>query len=87
MTPKVLVGHDASGLELRMMAHFINDPEYTKVIIDKPHVYHQKLLSLDTVDAAKAFIYKFNYGAGVSTHRNKSLKPCVHYKEELMIQG
>jgi DNA polymerase I-like protein with 3'-5' exonuclease and polymerase domains len=65
MTPKVLVGHDASGLELRMLAHYLNDHVYTKVITEgDPHEYHRGLLKLDTRDAAKEFIYKFNYGAG-----------------------
>ena len=61
----VMVGHDASGLELRMLAHFINDEEYTKVVTEgDPHTYHQRLAKLDTRDQAKTFIYAFNYGAG-----------------------
>ena len=36
----VLVGHDASGLELRMLAHYINDITYTKVITEgDPHAH------------------------------------------------
>lgn len=62
---KVLVGHDASGLELRMLAHYINNPEYTKIIVEQdPHTYHQRLAGLATRDQAKTFIYGFNYGAG-----------------------
>ena len=64
MTPKVLVGHDASGLELRMLAHYLNVPKYIEVVQGDPHTYHQELLNLDNRDKAKEFIYKFNYGAG-----------------------
>lgn len=61
----VLVGHDARGLELRMLAHYINDTEYTKVVSEgDPHTHHQTLAKLDTRDQAKEFIYSFNYGAG-----------------------
>lgn len=61
----VLVGHDASGLELRMLAHYMNDPEYTEILINGDlHTYHQELAGLPTRDAAKTFIYAFNYGAG-----------------------
>jgi len=62
---KMLVGHDASGLELRMLAHYLGDPAYTKIVTEgDPHEYHRELLGLETRDAAKEFIYKFNYGAG-----------------------
>ena len=48
-----------------MLAHYLNDPDYTKIVTEgDPHSYHQELLVLDTRDGAKAFIYKFNYGAG-----------------------
>lgn len=59
-----MVGHDASGLELRMLAHYLNVPKYIEVVQGDPHTYHQELLNLDNRDKAKEFIYKFNYGAG-----------------------
>jgi len=60
-----LVGHDASGLELRMLAHYLNDPEYTKVVTEgDPHSLHQQMAGLPTRDDAKTFIYAFLYGAG-----------------------
>ena len=59
------VGHDASGLELRMLAHYINDPEYTEVLLNGDiHSHNQKLAGLPTRSAAKTFIYAFIYGAG-----------------------
>ena len=60
-----LVGMDASGLELRMLAHYMNDDKYTKEILDGDiHTANQKSAGLDTRDQAKTFIYAFLYGAG-----------------------
>lgn len=59
------IGHDASGLELRMLAHYMNDPEFTEQILHGDiHSYNQRLAGLPTRDAAKTFIYAFIYGAG-----------------------
>jgi len=60
-----LVGHDASGLELRMLAHYINDSVYTnEVVHGDPHTRNQRDAGLATRDDAKTFIYAFIYGAG-----------------------
>ena len=60
-----LVGIDASGLELRMLAHYMNDAEYTDLILNGDiHTYNQKAAGLDTRPQAKTFIYAFLYGAG-----------------------
>ena len=60
-----LVGVDASGLELRMLAHYMNDPEYTDLILNGDiHTYNQEAAGLPTRDNAKTFIYAFLYGAG-----------------------
>lgn len=60
-----LVGYDAKGLELRMLAHYMNDPEYTEVLLnDDIHTYNQLKAGLGTRDEAKTFIYAFIYGAG-----------------------
>ena len=60
-----LVGIDASGLELRMLAHYMKDEEYTNEIINGDiHTTNQKLASLESRDQAKTFIYAFLYGAG-----------------------
>ena len=62
---KVMVGHDASGLELRMLAHYMNDDDYTEAIIHGDlHTLNQEMAGLPTRDSAKTFIYAFNYGAG-----------------------
>lgn len=60
-----LVGVDASGLELRMLAHYMNDKEFTNEILTGDiHTRNQRLAGLGTRDQAKTFIYAFLYGAG-----------------------
>ena len=62
---RVLVGRDASGLELRCFAHYLNDPEYTEILLkDDIHIHNQKMAGLPTRGNAKTFIYAFLYGAG-----------------------
>ncbi|MAF44153.1 MAG: hypothetical protein CMI54_08365 [Parcubacteria group bacterium] len=62
-----LVGTDASGLELRALAHYINDPDFTKEVIEGDiHSANQRMAGLPTRDLAKTFIYAFLYGAGAS---------------------
>ena len=62
-----LVGCDASGLELRMLAHYMNDEAYTNEILNGDiHSANQKSAGLQTRDQAKTFIYAFLYGAGDS---------------------
>ena len=61
----VIVGCDASGLELRMLAHYMNDDEYTQELLDGDiHTVNQQNAGLPTRDSAKTFIYAFLYGAG-----------------------
>jgi len=60
-----LVGIDASGLELRMLAHYMNDEEYTNEILNGDiHTTNQKLAGLESRNQAKTFIYALLYGAG-----------------------
>jgi len=60
-----LVGIDASGLELRMLAHYMNDPDYTNTILTGDiHTANQKAAGLETRNQAKTFIYAYLYGAG-----------------------
>jgi len=69
----VLVGCDASGLELRMLAHYMKDDDYVKTVVEGSskdgtdvHTKNQKAAGLQTRDQAKTFIYAFLYGAGPS---------------------
>jgi len=63
-----LVGVDASGLELRCLAHYLaiyDGGAYAKNLIqDDIHTVNQKAAGLETRDQAKTFIYAFLYGAG-----------------------
>jgi len=64
-TGKKLVGFDASGLELRMLAHYMDDEEFTNVLLTEDvHTRNQMAAGLDTRPQAKTFIYAFLYGAG-----------------------
>ena len=67
----VLVGADASGLELRMLAHYMKDEAYVKTVTEGSskdgtdvHTVNQRAAGLSTRDQAKTFIYAFLYGAG-----------------------
>jgi len=62
-----LVGIDASGLELRMLAHYMKDDAYTtEVVSGDIHTANQKAAGLETRNQAKTFIYAFLYGAGAA---------------------
>ncbi|NBO99845.1 MAG: DNA polymerase [Proteobacteria bacterium] len=65
---KKLVGADASGLELRCLAHYLarwDGGEYANEIIQGDiHALNQASAGLPTRDDAKTFIYAFLYGAG-----------------------
>jgi DNA polymerase I-like protein with 3'-5' exonuclease and polymerase domains len=62
-----LVGVDASGLELRMLAHYMDDEEFTNVLLREDiHTRNQMAAGLETRPQAKTFIYAFLYGAGDS---------------------
>ena len=60
-----LVGTDASGLELRCLAHYMEDPKFTtEVLTGDVHTANMKAAGLTDRDQAKTFIYAFLYGAG-----------------------
>ena len=63
-----LVGCDASGLELRMLAHYLafyDRGEYAKEVIEGDiHTRNQKAAGLAERSQAKTFIYALLYGAG-----------------------
>ncbi len=60
-----LVGMDASGLELRMLAHYMNDEKYTSEILDGDiHTANMLAAGLTDRSQAKTFIYAYLYGAG-----------------------
>ena len=62
-----LVGTDASGLELRCLAHLMNDKAYTNEILNGDvHTANMKVAGITDRDQAKTFIYAFLYGAGAA---------------------
>ena len=62
-----IVGTDASGLELRCLAHLMNDPTFTEVLLTGDiHTANMNMAGLQNRDQAKTFIYAFMYGAGAA---------------------
>lgn len=63
-----MIGTDASGLELRCLAHFMarwDGGEYGEQVLNGDiHTINQIAAGLPTRDMAKTFIYAFLYGAG-----------------------
>lgn len=63
-----IVGCDASGLELRNLAHYMFDydgGDYANEVVDGDiHTKNQEAAGLETRPIAKRFIYAHNYGAG-----------------------
>jgi len=60
-----LVGVDASGLELRMLAHYMKDEGFKDEILHGDiHSANQRLAGLESRNQAKTFIYALLYGAG-----------------------
>jgi len=71
---RLLVGVDAEGIQLRIFAHYINDPEFTKALVEgrkddktDPHSLNQRILGdvCQSRQAAKRFIYALLLGAGL----------------------
>lgn len=71
---RLLVGVDAEGIQLRIFAHYINDPEFTQALVEgkkddktDPHSLNQRILGsvCKSRAAAKRFIYALLLGAGL----------------------
>ncbi len=64
----VLLGADATGLELRCLSHFLHrydDGKYSKELLEGDiHTANQKVAGLETRQQAKTFIYALLYSAG-----------------------
>lgn len=69
-----LVGCDAEGLELRMLAHYMarfDGGAYVKTVVEGSkdegtdvHTVNQRFIGLNSRDSAKTWIYAYLYGAG-----------------------
>lgn len=71
---RLLVGVDAEGIQLRIFAHYINDPEFTAALVNgkkedgsDPHSLNQRIIGDLCTDrqAAKRFIFALLLGAGM----------------------
>lgn len=71
---RLLVGVDAEGIQLRIFAHYIDDPEFTKSLVEgkkedksDPHSLNQQIIgsTCKSRAAAKRFIYAMLLGAGI----------------------
>src|SRR6266446_5806295 len=70
---RLLVGVDAEGIQLRIFAHYINDPEFTEALVNgkkenksDPHSLNQRILGpvCTSRQSAKRFVYALLLGAG-----------------------
>ena len=60
-----LVGTDAKGIQLRVLAHYLNNKEFTEAVLaGDPHSYNQEIGGFRSRPIAKTFIYAFLLGAG-----------------------
>lgn len=71
---RTLIGVDADGIQLRVLAHYMDDPAFTEALINgrkedgtDAHTLNQRALGdvCRTRDLAKTFIYSWLLGAGV----------------------
>lgn len=60
---RILVGTDVKGLELRMLAHYINRSDFTKQVVEgDPHQYNADVVGIPR-PTAKTLLYAIQYGA------------------------
>ena len=60
-----LVGVDLSGIELRLFAHYLNDPDYADEVVNgDAHTRNQQAFGCATRDQAKTLLYAMLYSAG-----------------------
>ena len=76
------VGIDASGLELRMLAHYMamwDNGDYAEVVLNGDiHSHNQNAAGLETRDQAKVMIYALIYGAGDKKLGQDILNSSIH---------
>lgn len=64
----VMLGIDFSGLELRVLGHYLHsfdNGQFIKILLESDiHTANQQAVGLDTRNQAKTFIYAYIYGAG-----------------------
>lgn len=84
---RVLVGTDAAGLELRMLAHYLNRPDFTKQVVEgDPHQYNADTVGVSRPNA-KTLLYAIMYGAQgpkVAKTIKVSVKDGVRIRQEFL---
>lgn len=60
-----LVGVDAKGIQLRVLANYLNDPDFTEAILSEdPHAANARMMDLPGRGLAKTITYAIIMGAG-----------------------
>lgn len=84
---RVLVGTDAAGLELRMLAHYINRAGFTEQVVNgDPHQYNADTVGIPR-PLAKTLLYAIQYGAQpykVSTILKSTLAEATKVRTEFL---
>jgi DNA polymerase I-like protein with 3'-5' exonuclease and polymerase domains len=85
---KVFMGSDLAGIEARLLAHYMNDSDFTEEVLNGDiHSKNQQAAGLPTRDDAKTFFYAFMYGAGdgkIGSIINGSSKDGKRIKSEFL---
>lgn len=80
-----VVGVDAKGIQLRILAHHLNTPAFTEAILSEdPHEANRQSMGLPSRDLAKTLIYALLMGAGdkkIADTAQVPLKKAKEYKE------
>lgn len=62
---RILVGVDAKGIQLRVLAHYLDDANFTAAILSEdPHAANAKMMGLASRGIAKTITYAIVMGAG-----------------------
>ena len=63
----ILLGADLAGLELRCLAYYLDDADYTREVLEGDiHSMNQRAAGLPDRSTSKSFIYAYLYGAGAA---------------------
>lgn len=87
---RVLVGVDAKGIQLRVLAHYLNNKKFTEAILSEdPHSANQKNFGLPSRALTKTITYAVLMGAGdnrIANEAKVSLKEAKEVKAMFFAQ-
>jgi DNA polymerase-1 len=85
-----LVGIDAKGIQLRVLAHYLNDKEFSDAILSEdPHTANQKRLGLSSRALTKTITYATLMGAGdgrIASEADVSVREAKSAKQKFFEQ-